>query len=312
LSFANRKIGVVSSPLRFSRGEAGDVATRGKAKSARVTRLRPAETGGEAPERVRGGVQSIQRAFAILEEIARNRDGIGLAELSKRVGLHNSTTFHLVKTMVSLGYVRQLKDSKRYRIGRPLFALAASALDEVEMMSLATPMLEDLSRETGEAAHFAVRMGDAVVVLARTGGKGAFQLTDRVGVVRPAHCTALGKIMLAALSNEAFERYLQRAEIKPFTPRSIVTVDGLRREIGEVRRLGIAFDDGEFDGELRCVALPVRDFSGQTIGAIGISGPVWRLSIEALQKRARIVRIAADRLSAEFGYTGDAPVRAAE
>src|SRR5690348_4893316 len=101
-----------------------------------------------------GGVQSIGRAFAILEEVARNREGIGLADLSKRVGLHNSTTFHLVKTMVSLGYVRQMPDSKRYRVGRPLFALAASALDEVEMVSLATPILEDLSRETGESAHF--------------------------------------------------------------------------------------------------------------------------------------------------------------
>ena len=267
---------------------------------------------GLVPERVRGGVQSIGRGFAILEEIARNRDGIGLAELSKRVGLHNSTTFHLVKTMVSLGYVRQLKDSKRYRVGRPLFALAASALDEIEMMSLATPVLEDLSRETGESAHFSVRMGDAVVVLARTGGQGAFQLTDRVGVVRPAHCTALGKIMLASLSNEKFEHYLLRAELKPLTAKSINSAERLRREIAEVRRSGMAFDDGEFDSELRCVALPVRDFSGQVTGAIGISGPVWRLSIEGLQKRARTVRAAADRLSAEFGYTGDAPVRAAE
>ncbi len=267
---------------------------------------------GLGAERVRGGVQSIGRGFAILEEIARNRDGIGLAELSKRVGLHNSTTFHLVKTMVSLGYVRQLKDSKRYRVGRPLFALAASALDEIEMMSLATPVLEDLSRETGESAHFSVRMGDAVVVLARTGGQGAFQLTDRVGVVRPAHCTALGKIMLAALSNEKFEHYLLRSELKPLTAKSIRSVEHMRREIAEVRRSGIAFDDGEFDSELRCVALPVRDFSGQVTGAIGISGPVWRLSIEGLQKRARTVRAAADRLSAEFGYTGDAPVRAAE
>jgi DNA-binding IclR family transcriptional regulator len=264
-------------------------------------------------ERARGGVQSIGRGFAIMEEIARNRDGIGLAELSKRVGLHNSTTFHLVKTMVSLGYVRQMKDSKRYRIGRPLFALAASALDEIEMTSLATPVLEDLSRETGESAHFAVRMGDDVVVLARTSGPGAFQLADRVGVVRPSHCTALGKIMLAALAGDQFERYLARAELKAPPAKSITAPEQLRREIAEVRRAGVAFDDGEFDAELRCVALPVRDFSGQITGAIGISGPVWRLSIEALQKRARMVAIAADRLSGEFGYTGDsAPIRAAE
>jgi DNA-binding IclR family transcriptional regulator len=256
-----------------------------------------------------GGVQSIGRAFAILEEVARNRDGIGLAELSKRVGLHNSTTFHLVKTMVSLGYVRQLKDSKRYRIGRPLFALAASALDEIEMMSLATPVLEDLSRETGESAHFCVRMGDSVVVLARTSGPGAFQLTDRVGVVRPAHSTALGKVMLAALSDQQLDRYLGHAELKPHTPNTIVSADRLRREIVEVRRAGMAFDDGEFDSELRCVALPVRDYTGQVIGAIGISGPVWRLSIDTLQKRARIVRAAADKLSAQFGYAGETEPR---
>jgi DNA-binding IclR family transcriptional regulator len=258
------------------------------------------------------GVQSLGRAFAILEEVARNRDGIGLAELSKRVGLHNSTAFHLVKTLVTLGYVRQLKDSKRYRIGRPLFALAASALDEVEMMSVATPILEDLSRETGEAAHFSVRMGDAVVVLARTAGPGAFQLTDRVGVVRPAHCTALGKIMLAALAPDQFERFIQRTEFKAYTPKSIVSGEALRRQIAVIRRTGMAIDDGEFDAELRCAALPVRDFSGEVIGALGISGPVWRLSIEALQKRARKAAVAAEALSAEFGYSGEnARVRAA-
>ena len=289
--------------------------TKPKAASGRASRARLGDIrdfGEHGAEPARGGVQSIGRAFAIIEEIARNRDGIGLADLSKRVGLHNSTTFHLVKTMVSLGYVRQMKDLKRYRIGRPLFALAASALDEIEMTSLATPVLDELARTTGESAHFSVPMGDAVVVLARTSGPGAFQFTDRVGVVRPAHCTALGKIMLAALAPAQFEHYLKRAELKPNTPKSITSTERLAREIAEVRRTGLAIDDGEFDAEVRCAAVPVRDFTGRTIGAIGISGPVWRLSIEALQKRARGVRAAADRLSAEFGYRGDAPVRAAE
>jgi IclR family KDG regulon transcriptional repressor len=263
--------------------------------------VRAVEEVDDAEDRKGGGVQSIGRAFAILEEIARNRDGISLAELSKKVGLHNSTTFHLVKTMVSLGYIRQLKDSKRYRIGRPLFALAASSLDEMEMVSLATPVLEDLSAATGESGHFAVRMGDTVTIIARTSGAGAFQLTDRVGVVRPAYCTALGKVMLAALREDQFERYLARTELKPMTPKSITDAQRLRREIEEVRRAAIAFDDGEFDTEVRCVAVPVRDFTGQVIGAVGISGPVWRLSIQALQSRAKVVQEAADKLSAEFG-----------
>src|SRR5262249_55608045 len=175
----------------------------------------------DAADRARVRVQSLGRAFSILEEVARHREGIGLADLSKRVGLHNSTTFHLAKTMVSLGYIRQEKESKRYRVGRPLFALAASSLDEIEMVNLATPVLDDLARATGESSHFAVRMGDAVVVIARTSGPGAFQLTDRVGVVRPAHCTALGKVILAALRPDQLGRFLDRAELKPFTEKSI-------------------------------------------------------------------------------------------
>ena len=255
----------------------------------------------DAEERQRGGVQSIERAFAILEEVARNRDGIGLAELSKRVGLHNSTTFHLVRTMVGLGYIRQLRESKRYRIGRPLFALAASALDEVEMVSMATPVLQELSLATGESSHFAVRMNDAVVVMARTPGPSAFQLTDRVGVVRPAYCTALGKVMLAGLSPEQLARYISRVELKPMTERTIVDPERLKREIGEVRHADIAFDDGEFDVEIRCAAMPIRDFTGQVVGAIGISGPIWRLSLQALQSHTSKLRDAAERLSAAFG-----------
>jgi DNA-binding IclR family transcriptional regulator len=111
--------------------------------------------------------------------------------------------------------------------------------------------------------------------------------------------------MLAALPVDQFELYLTRTELAALTSKSITAVEPLRREIAEVRRTGLAVDDGEFDPEVRCIAVPVRDFSGQVIGAIGISGPVWRLSIEALQKRTRVVRAAADRLSAEFGFAGD-------
>src|SRR5882762_7857240 len=275
-----------------------------KAAIARLVEPSQPDIDDDAEDKQRVGVQSLGRAFAILEEVARHREGVGLAELSKLVGLHNSTTFHLAKTMVSLGYIRQEKDSKRYRVGRPLFALAASALDEIEMVNVATPVLEDLSRDTGESSHFAVRMGDAVVVIARTSGPGAFQLTDRVGVVRPAHCTALGKVILASLRPDQLERFLERVDMKPSTEKSITDIPVLLREVAEIRRTGIAFDDGEFNPEVRCVAVPVKDFTGQIVGALGISGPIWRMSNQALQSRAKVVQAAANRLSAAFGAKG--------
>jgi len=284
--------------------------------------MQKAVVGGEAvdggppkEQRERAGVQSLERGFAILEQIAQSREGIGLAELSRKVGLHNSTTFHLVKTMVSLGYIRQSKETKRYRIGRPLFTLAAGSLDEIELVSLATPILEDLSAATGESGHFAVRSGDSVVVIAKTSGTGAFQLTDRVGVVRPAHCTALGKVLLAALSPQQFERFIQSQELRSYTPKTITDPDLLRQDIAEVARTGVAFDDGEFSPEVRCVAVAVHDFTAQIVGALGISGPVWRLSIQVLQTKTELVKEAARRLSRDLGYRGqtaDAPGKIAE
>lgn len=254
--------------------------------------------------RDRGGVQSIERAFAILEAVAREREGIRLGELSRRLGLHTSTTFHLLKTMVMLGYLRQMPDDKTYRIGAPLFTLAAGALDEIELTALARPILDSLSASTGESSHFAIRSGDDIVVLARTVGPGAFQLTDRVGATRPAHCTALGKILLAALDREQLTAYLDRRPPAALTAKTITDPSLLHREIEGVRRGGIAYDDGEYNHEARCVAVPVYDFTGAVRGAIGISGAVWRLSLLALEEKSRHVRLAAAALSKEFGFVG--------
>jgi len=270
---------------------------------------KPARSKPQAPQdttlesaKEHGGVQSIARAFAIAEEIARNREGIGLAELSKRVGLHNSTTFHLVKTMVQLGYVSQLADSRKYRIGRRMFTLAAGALDEIELVNVATPVLEKLTSNTGEYSHFAIRSGEQIVVVAKTAGTGIFQMVDRTGAIRPGHATALGKVLLAALTPEQLERYLDNCELRKFTAKTIVEREALMRELEEVRRKGLAFDDGEFDAEARCVAVPVRDFTGRVAGAIGMSGPMWRLSLQALQEKSKYVREAAMALSAELGH----------
>ena len=262
------------------------------------------EPAGRGSLRDKGGVQSIERAFAILEEVVRHRGGIRLGDLSKRVGLHNSTTFHLVKTMVLLGYLRQMPD-KLYRVGRPLFTLAAGALDEVEMVALATPVLDDLSAATQESCHFAVRSGRQVIVLARTAGSGPFQLTERAGVVRPAHCTALGKILLAAIGDCQLAKFFAQAALERFTDKTITDAGELMAEIVEVRRSGVAYDDGEFNAEVRCAAVPVTSFTGQVQGAIGISGPIWRLSIQQLKEKSKLVRQAAASLSKEFGCTAE-------
>ncbi len=248
-----------------------------------------------------GGVQSIRRAFSILEEVARGGEGISLADLSKKVGLHNSTTFHLVRTMTSLGYVRQVSNTKHYGVGPALFALAAGARDEIELVNLGNQVLEELAAETGECAHLAVLSGKDVVTLARAAGVGSLQVNDRIGIVRPAHPTAIGKVLLSALPREQLSRLLRGHALQRYTPKTIVDPEVLLGEIDEARKTGIAYDDRELDLEMRCVAAAVRAKTGIITAAMGISAPIWRLSMPELKDKSRRVSAAARRLGEMLG-----------
>lgn len=255
-----------------------------------------------ADSKAHGGIQSLSRAFRLLEAVANCPDGVSLTHLSRETGLHSSTVFHLLKTMMGLGYLDQSQDSKRYFIGARMFCLASSARSEVRLVKLADPVLRELAIQTGNSTLFGMRSGDDMVVVAKAEGSGAFQSSDRVGGTRPSHCTGMGKIMLASMPREQLERYLASCELKPFTPNTITDRARLLESIEQVRRSGLAFDDAEFHAELRCVAAPVRDFTDRLIGSVAMSGPAWRLSLQALQAQATLLREAASRLSAQFGH----------
>lgn len=249
----------------------------------------------------RSGVQSLERAFKLLETVASNPDGISLADLSKRVGLHNSTTFHLVKTMVSLGYIRQAAETKKYHVGSMIFGLAAASRRESELVSMAMPVLEELAAETGESSHMGIMSGNEIVIVARVSGSGVFQMQERTGGVRPGHATALGKVLLAPLSASQVDRYFEANPLEPLTPKTIVDPERIRDELQQTRSAGLAYDDGEFNVEARCVAAPVRDFTGQTIAALGITAPIWRLTLQSLQEKSALVVKAAEKLSSTLG-----------
>lgn len=249
-------------------------------------------------------VQSIVRAFAILETVARTPEGVGLSDIARRVGLHSSTVFNLARTMAELGYLDQEAPDRRYRIGRPLLCLGANAIDDVLLVNKARAVMEDLSRATGESGTFAVWSVDQVISLARSSGVGAFQLSDRIGGSRPAHATATGKVLLAALPPDRFAAYVAKATFERYTARTIVDARRLARDVARVRKEGLAIDDGEYHDDVCCIAMPVRDFTGKTVGALGVSGPMWRMTAKVRPKRADVLRRAAERLSRELGSGG--------
>jgi DNA-binding IclR family transcriptional regulator len=276
-------------------------------KTVEKSTLRHAGTLSGSKSRPRRGapagrtVQSLERAFQILETIVAREEPMSLAELSRATGLHTSTTFHLIKTLIVLGYVRQ-DDARRYRIGPRLFMQAAGAFNEVALVNLATPHLKRLADETGETTHLAVWADSGIAVIAKVDARSSIRSSERVGLIRPAYCTAIGKVLLAALPEDELESYLRRGPFEAYTPKTVTEPAPLREEIRRVATAGMAYDDAEFNHELRCIAAPVRNFTGQTIAAFGISGPVWRVTLKDMQRlSARVAAIAAD-LSRDLGF----------
>lgn len=257
-------------------------------------------------DRKDGRIQSLDRAFGVLEEVARHRDGITLSDLSRNLDLHTSTLYHLTRTLVSLGYLRTGPDDKRYRMGRGVFQLASACLDEAELCDSAAPLLEQLSEATGESTHFAIWERRKALILARHAGHNALQINERPGTLRPVYCTAIGKALLSGLSPQAYEDHTRDLVFEPYAPDTLTNPEDLHRQVEQVRRDGIAYDDREFNAEVRCMAAPVRDFTGKVIGAVGFSGPVWRMSLTSMGDYIAVTRSVAAELSEQLGFRVEA------
>lgn len=259
------------------------------------------QTGSVVHKRESSGIQSVERAIGIVDIITKYPDGIALAQLSAELGLNNTTVFNLVKTLDALDIVTQIPETKRYRIGSHLFTLAAGALNETTLLSLAEPILEKLSKDTGEAANLAVRSQAEIVVIARTAATGMLQLASRAGTTRPIHVTATGKALLSTLAIDELNRLLESCTLQAYTDNSITSRKALVKELDSVRKTGLAYDRCEFDADVTCAAAVVNDFAGRNVAAIGISGPVWRMTPKLLQTKTKNLLAAANDLSALLG-----------
>jgi DNA-binding IclR family transcriptional regulator len=249
-------------------------------------------------------IQSLQRGLGILEIIAKKQSGVSTAEVSREIGLHTSTTFHLLRTLTTLGYLAQDEATRQYHVGSKIFHLAASVSNEVQLLRMAKPLLVEMAKETGESSHLAIFERGEVIVVGKIDGGGPVGVTERVGYPRPAHCTAIGKMLLASLSDPEFKAFLNTAELRPMTPRTITAIASLEQELDRVRAQGYAIDDEEFSQGLRCIAAPVRNFTGNVVAAIGISGPVWRVTLDRIAQLTEFVKAAGHRMSQELGQAG--------
>jgi IclR family transcriptional regulator, acetate operon repressor len=253
---------------------------------------------GAAPEDARrpGGVQSIGRAFAVLELIAADGGSMGLSRLAEISGLPLPTLHRLARTLVDLGYLRQ-EPSRKYALGPRLLLLAESS--STMLNSLALPHLRHLVDELGETANLAMLDGDQVAYVAQAPGRHAMRMFTEVGRRVQPHCTAVGKALLASSPDDDVRALLLRTGLPRHTPRTMTDPDTFLAALQAVRERGYALDEGEQEVGVRCVAVVVPDTALRL--AVSVSGPAPRMTDELVAHAVPILREATGRLAAELG-----------
>ncbi|MDQ0993821.1 IclR family transcriptional regulator [Streptomyces sp. V3I7] len=246
-----------------------------------------------------GGVQSLERAFDLLERMADAGGEVGLSELSASSGLPLPTIHRLMRTLVASGYVRQ-QPNRRYALGPRLIRLGESASRLVG--AWARPCLARLVEETGETANMALLDGDEVVYVAQVPSKHSMRMFTEVGRRVLPHSTGVGKALLAHLPDDEVRTLLSRTGMPAATERTITTPEGFLAALEEVRRRGYAVDDNEQELGVRCLAVSVP--GSPTAAALSVSGPAGRLTEVATQRMVPVLRQVAADLSRTLTGTG--------
>jgi len=246
-------------------------------------------------------VQSLDRAFDILELLSREQHGLALTEIGNRLDLHKSTVYRLLQALKQRGYIE--KNAKgSYRLGMEFIELSSLYLNNLELKTEAQPILRELSSLSGNTAFLATLQESEVVYIDKMETFNSLRKYSIIGQRAPLYCTALGKSMLTGKTEEQIRRLYRDRELTVFTEKSISSVDDLIEEIENTRRRGWSLDDEEYEEGLRCIGAPIRDYRNEVIAAVSTSGYASVITRERVEEIAAYVVKAARDISQLMGY----------
>lgn len=250
-------------------------------------------------------VQSVDRAITILEAMAREGE-VGVSEVAEELGVHKSTAFRLIGTLEARGLVERTYDRSRYRIGMGLVRIAGASAAQVDVVTAARPMCQQLATETGETINVAVLAETSALYVHQIAGAGGLQPHNWVGLSIPLHATSDGKVLLAYLDPREVDGLVSRLE--PHTARTITRRTTLRRDLARIRERGYAVAVDEFEEGLSALAAPIRDAHGHVVASLSVSGSTYRMDADTLADTVEPLLRAAAEASRALGWSGRLPV----
>ncbi len=254
-----------------------------------------------------GLVRSVDRALGLLEHLAAQTRGMTLGDLAAAAELSTSTAHRLLTTLQDRGFVRFERLTGHWLVGRTALAVGANYAGSRELVALARPILRRFSATCGETLNLGVIDDGKVVFLQRVDPRTRQSFVPTVAPAIPAHCSSIGKALLAALPAREIGHALAPEKLVQVTPNTVVSERALRRELEAARRAGFALDDEENTIGLRCVAAPVFDEYGRAVAAVSMAAPADRLNNEHIASAGAMIAAAARELSMRWsGPAADA------
>ena len=224
---------------------------------------------------------SLARGLAVIKAFSDHRRAMTIAQLSLKTGIPRAAVRRCLYTLKQLGYADS--EANNFFLKPSILALGYAYLSSTPLTVAAQPYLNELSHRARESCVLAVLDNYEVMYVARSDAPRVLSLAMNTGSRMPAHCTALGRVLLAGLSAAQLDRYFSAVTLSSYTPRTITSEHKLRDILFEVRQRGFAVVDEEMEIGLRSIAVPVRGASGATVAALGIGAQVARISRDAIE-----------------------------
>ena len=247
-------------------------------------------------------VQVLERAVDILQVLSEDSRELTAGEVADRLSLHKSTIHRLLAVLDQHRLIRRNADTGRYALGLRLFEFGTRAVRGLRLRDQAQPHLDQLARETGETAHICVLDRGDMVSIAYAEGPRSLRMPATVGRRTPAYCSAVGKAMLAFVSEAALDTVLSERPLRACTSKTVVTRAALLDDLRQTRTRGYSIDDEEIEKGLRCVGGPVWNYTGEVVAAMSVAGPTFRITKSRVPAVARAVVATTRALSTELGY----------
>jgi len=247
-------------------------------------------------------IQSVARALTIVDTLGEVRGELALNEIATRLSLAKSTVHGLISTLKDFGYIEQSEFTGKYRLGIRLFEIGHIVAQGWEVRKVAAPYIQKLLEQMFETVHLAVLDKLEVLYIDKRESGESLRIVSQVGMRLPAHCTGVGKVLMAHLPPEQRAELINKKGLPRLTKNTLTDVEALENEFTRIRTQGFAIDNEEIMDSLRCVAAPIRDQTGMVVSAISLSGPVSRLTGERFEEAIRRVTETAGEISGGLGY----------